>query len=266
MNKWAEQSMKIAAGHGYLDRLQSIYPVSDGGKSSVKLSYEQRNTILELLRRKRKRELLEFLFRLKRFPYDEPFLGFLRQHPIAMKQNPKTISRIWNRLSEMGFSRVVEGIERPMSPSRRFGQSFRNWLTTTITSCDISDISLSKKPVAINASDSVLAKYAREHLGYKRKKGLDLVILGGNSALIGEAKFISATGGTQDKSFRESVEFVRKYSPYKARAIAVIDGVVWAPSGLKNRNSLYARELSRLKKDLVIISALLLPKFIKEEL
>ncbi len=166
----------------------------------------------------------------------------------------------------MGSEEVVRGIERPMSPSRRFGQSFHKWLPSELRSSSIGELDSAKKPVSLYASDSALAKYAAKNLGYRRRKGLDLIILGKSRAVFGEAKFISTSGGTQDKSFREATEFVRKYSSSRARAIAVIDGVVWAPSIIERKNSLYAREIAGLKNDHVVLSSLLLREFVKREL
>jgi len=265
MNHWVKQSIKIAENPGYLDKLQMVYPISTD-RGSVALSVGQKNIIGKLLKNDNKMALLRFLFELKRFPYDEPFAGFLRQHPVSLEQNPKTVGRICAKLSGMGLSEMVKGIERPKSASRRFGQSFRNWLALMVPSCRIEDTVSAKRPVSINDADSALAKYASKNLGYRRAKGLDFVILGKKLSVLGEAKFISTTGGTQDKSFREAVDFIRKYSSKHAHAIAIIDGVVWAPSVLKNHNSLYTREIKKLGDNHIIMSSLLLPEFVKKEL
>ncbi len=264
MNHWTEKSIKIARGTGYLDRLHNVYPVIDG-LGSVKLSTEEKKNIDALLKNGNKAALLSFLLELGRFPYDEPYVGFLRQDSDALIQNPQTVDRIWNKLLQMGTAELIEGIERPMSASRRFGQTFRNWLATKVDSCDIGEISSAQRPVSINAADSILAAYASVNLNYSRQKGLDLVILGEKISVIGEAKFISTTGGTQDKSFRESLDFVHENSSGSTRAIAVVDGVVWSPAVFKSGNSLYSREIAKLRDDYVVISSLLLPEFVKNE-
>jgi len=261
MNKWVEKSIKLAKGRGYLDKLSKVYPVA----SNIirELSVSEIEEIKKVFAKRDCKSLISKLLYFKRFPIDDPYIGFLRRDQSAIDRNPKTIKRICYRLFKLGVSGIVSGIQRPKSSSRQFGQHFKNYLKV-IGYLILNDTKfLNFKGAAfLKGGDAALKKFAKKHLGYRGGKGLDLIFKKNGKFFIGEAKFISTSGGTQDKSFREIISFVKRRSA-GAQHIAIIDGVVWAnPANPRGRN-LYG-SVRRLPENKFVISALLLKEFIKK--
>jgi len=128
MNAWVEKSIKMARGNGYLDKLQKVYPVSVN--AIRKLDPQEKQDIIQAYKKKNARLLIETLLSFERFPIDEPYIGFFRKDNSAMKRNPKTVKRIGEQLFKLGVEGIIEGIERPKSASRQFGQYFKIYIQT----------------------------------------------------------------------------------------------------------------------------------------
>lgn len=259
MNKWVKESLSLAAGQGYLDKLSKVYPVSintirvlsGAEKKSITAAFKKGNGI----------QLINTLLNFKRFPIDDPYIGFIRKDANALSKNPKTLKRISDHLFGLGIDGIVAGIQRPMSSSRQFGQLFRSYARNLgFKIFTNEDIFLNSNGVAIfDGGDAELKRIAKKHFGYNGRKGLDLILKKNKHVFLGEAKFISTSGGTQAKSFRETMSFV-KMSSSAAKHIAIIDGVIWA-QGSSYRNNLYG-QLHKLSEDKYVMSALLLKRFI----
>ena len=266
MNQWVKQSIKLANGPKYLDKLSQIYPVGLSG-DGVRLSKEEIQNIKKLFKARNKRKLLDALIELERFPYDEPYIGFFRADASAIKRNPKTTKRIVENLKRMGVKKVIAGANKAKSESRKFGQSFRKWIQNESGASVYKDKEafLKAKGIAFfDGGDNKLKEVAKKHFGYRRKKGLDFVARAYGTPVIGEAKFISTSGGTQDKSFREGIEFLKKRSGTTIY-VAILDGVVWSRNAklyTNGRKNLYG-SLEKLDKKHVAISALLLKDFLR---
>ena len=214
-----------------------------------------------MFQKKDKKGLIKVLLELERFPFDDPYVGFLRRDSSALAKNPKTVQRMLDRLLEMGIAEILEGATRAKSSSRQFGPTFKNWLATRTYPVLAANEFLKHDGIAIlKGGDQSLAKFAKAHLGYKRKKGLDTVLKIKDQYLIGETKFISTGGGTQDKSFRELLDFIKKQDRNTIR-IAILDGVVWLAQNSQLRNALYAN-IFTLRENQIALSALLLEEFI----
>ena len=262
MNKWVKKSIDLADGHGYLDKLSAIYPVAVN--ISRKLGVAEQKKIKEVFSKKDAKLLIATLLNFARFPIDDPYIGFFRRDKSAIDRNPKTIKRIGAHLFKIGTDGIIAGIQRPKSSSRQFGQYFRNYIGRLgYPALNSNDFLKYKKTAFLNGGDAALKKFAKEHLGYRGSKGLDLVFRKADMFFIGEAKFISASGGTQDKSFRETMSFVKKGS-VKAAHIAVIDGVVWATFAGVGGKNLYDG-VKRLQEKKFVMSALLLKQFLKSK-
>lgn len=267
MNKWVKKSIGLAGGPRYLDNLFKVYPVGTSGENG-RLSKDQAAVIKRLYRSGKFRELLDFLIGLERFPYDEPYIGFLRADPAARTKNPKTVLRVTSTLRRMGERKILEGANKEKSESRKLGQSFRRWVRNEWKSRVYADEGqfLKAEGVAfLDGGDKRLMEFAKKYFGYKRKKGLDFVARAYGVPIVGEAKFISTNGGTQDKSFREAVDFVRKGTG-KAVHVAVLDGVVWNRRGgtpVSGRKNLYS-SLESLDPKRAVLSALLLRDFLED--
>ncbi len=266
MNAWVKKSVGLANGTGYLDKLSAIYPVG-GAESPSRTSKEEEAELKELFRAKDKSKLLQALLELERFPYDEPYIGYFRADESAINRNPKTKKRIITTLHAMGIQKIIAGANKSKSESRKFGQSFRKWICSEWEGAVYTDETrfLRSKGVAfLDGSDKKLKEFATKHFGYRRKKGLDFVALAYGIPVIGEAKFISASGGTQDKSFREGIEFLKKTSG-TTRYVAVLDGVIWnrkAKPYTNGRKNLYS-SLDNLQPQHIALSALLLKQYLQ---
>lgn len=263
MNKWVQNSFKLAASRGYLDKLSDIYPVDTTVRREVNKKAE--SGISRAFKSGNKKELILTLLRLDRFPIDDPYIGFIRKDKSALDKNPKTLGRINKRLRALGLAGILEGVRKPESSSRKMGHTFKKWLHNSgypVLTAD--QILKTRARVAVLAGgDAALKEFAKRELGYKGDKGLDLVIKTGKRFVIGEAKFISASGGTQDKSFRETMNFIRQKGGGAMR-IAVLDGIVWSgPKKKKGKKPTLYESVARLNPKQIMLSALLLKNFIK---
>ncbi len=259
MNYWVNKSIQLAKNANYLDRLLDVYPVHlDVPKKGESKEYK---IIKSAFKNRNRKGLLLELLKLKRFPVDDPYIGFLRRDRSAINRNPKTIKRITGRLFKTGITELIAGVEQAKSPSRRFGQLFRVYLKTLRIPV-VSAKDFKKKRIAIlEGSDATLKNFAAQELGYRGDKGLDLVLKINKQFYIGETKFISTPGGTQDKSFRETMTFINKPGKF-AKRIAILDGVVWLTNSTKKQHTNLYSNLLKLKSDQLVMSALLLKEFI----
>lgn len=265
MNKWVKKSVNLANSCSYLDNLMEVYPVDLAMPREI--NPEERKRIKEIFTRRNKKKLISILLDLKRFPIDDPYIGFLRRNRKALDKNPKTVRRIGKRLLSIGLNGILIGASKPKSPSRQLGQMFRKWLSKLGYPILSKEDFLGCKGIAIlKGGDAALKKFAKDNLGYRGQKGLDMVLRIKRRFIIGEAKFITASGGGQDKGFRETIAFI-KHKGRRALRIAILDGVVWlAPDKIKTRKkkklSLYESVL-RLNKNQIALSVLLLKDFIR---
>lgn len=256
MNTWTEKSFELAKEKGYLDKIFKIYPVEQNGSENL-VDDEMKEKIKEFLNNKNAKDLIAFLITFKRFPFDEPYLGFLRHFNEALEKNPKTKERILIRLQKIGIQGIIDGINRPKSASRKFGKYFSFWIQNNFKVLEEKEFLIKNQGIyVLKGGDKKLANYARKYLKYDRKKGLDFVIKVNNIHVIGEAKFVSHSGGTQDKSVREVVNLVKDKKP-TCILVGLIDGVPWVS------NSTLSKSLHDLKEDQYIMSALFFKEFLQ---
>lgn len=258
MNKWVKNSFELVNSHGYLDKLTSVYPVNSIENREV--SEQEKERIHKAFSSNNSKELISVLLDFKKFPVDDPYVGFLRRDRKALDKNPKTIKRIGDRLFSLGYEGIVSGVGKPKSPSRQMGQMFTNWLSNLDYPILPKEDFLDYKETAIlRGGDELLMQFAKNNIGYRRKKGLDLVLKTNKNFVLGEAKLITTKGGTQDKSFREAIGFAKSKNK-NAINVAILDGVIWLPSN--NKKNLY-NSLLDLTEDQIVLSSLLLKDFIK---
>lgn len=260
MNKWIKNSFYLATSHGYLDKLSKVYPVNFTANREINV--KEKENIHKAFSSKNSKELINVLLDFKKFPIDDPYIGFLRKDRSALNKNPKTIKRIGHRLFHLGYEGILSGVEKPKSPSRQMGQMFKNWLPNLGYPILTEEKFLKYNRISIlRGGDELLMRFAKNKIGYKRKKGLDLVLKTIKNFVLGEAKLITTNGGTQDKSFREAMNFVKTKNK-NAINIAILDGVIWLPSNNKKKKNLYDT-LRDLNENQIVISSLLLKDFIE---
>jgi len=255
MNKWIQKSIKLANSQGYLDKLFEIYPIETGDPRQIPKMLKEE--IQKAFKDKNKIELIKKLLELPKFPIDDPYIASIRRHPFLLQKNPETIERITRRLFSMDVETILDLGSSPKSPSRQLGHSFKRWLRTLNYPFLNKDEFVNYKGVAfLEGSDKRLKQFAVEKLGVKKlKKGIDFVLKTKNRFILGEAKFLTDYGGTQNNQFRDATS-VARIKRGKIIGIAVLDGIVWFES-----NAYMHRTIKSI--DGIALSALLLKKFIR---
>jgi len=255
MNKWIQKSIKLANSQGYLDKLFEIYPIETGNPRQVPETLKKE--IQKAFKDKNKVELIKKLLKLPKFPIDDPYIASIRRHPFLLKKNPETIERITGKLFLMDVETILNLGTRPKSPSRQLGHSFKRWLRALNYPFLSKDEFVNHKGIAfLEGSDKKLKQFAVEELGVKElKKGIDFILKTKNKFILGEAKFLTDYGGTQNNQFRDAIS-VAKIKRGKIIGIAVLDGIIWFES-----NAYMHRTVKSI--DRIALSALLLERFIR---
>jgi len=255
MNKWIQKSIKLANSQGYLDKLFKIYPIETGSPRQIPEILKKE--IQKAFNDKNKVELIKKLLKLPKFPIDDPYIASIRRHPFLLQKNPETIERITKKLFSMDVETILDLGSSPKSPSRQLGHSFKRWLRTLNYPFLSKDEFVNHKGIAFLAgSDKRLKQFAVEELGVKElKKGIDFILKTKNKFILGEAKFLTDYGGTQNNQFRDAIS-VAKIKRGKIIGIAVLDGIVWFES-----NAYMHRTVKSI--DGIALSALLLKEFIR---
>ena len=256
MNKWVQKSIELAKSNGYLDKLFEIYPIEVG--SIREISPEAKKRIETVFKSKNKKELLKEILKLQRFPFDDPYVASLKKHPYLLDKNPQTIKRISEKLLSLGLKSVLKLAVVPKSPSRQLGSSFKNWLPSLgFPLLEEEKFKNYKGRTFLKGSDKILKDFASKNLRVKNlKKGIDFIFKSGGRFILGEAKFLTDYGGTQNNQFRDAISLT-KIKKDKIIGIALLDGIVWFES------SSYMHRKAKSVSG-VALSALLLDRFIKE--
>lgn len=255
MDPWIKKSIEIANAPRYLDRLSDIYPMNVNPERP--LDPKHLVQIKQAYENKRTPELIRLLIDCSDiFPVKDSYIGFIKKKPSAISENPLTTERIGARLYSLGLEKMVQESQRPKETNRQLGNSFKGWVPSLGYRMVDSEqmVASNKGIVVLKGSDDVLGTFAREKLGCKIKKGIDLIVKKDKRYIIGEAKFLTTPGGEQDRGFDDASSFVKGKSG-KATRIALIDGYIWLESlgGLHDKI---------VKSDATILSALLLKDFI----
>lgn len=218
-----------------------------------------KNEVQKAFRTKNKIDLIKELLKLPKFPIDDPYIASLRRHPFLLSKNPETVERISNKLFSMGIDAILELAGKPKSPSRQLGHSFKRWLRILDYPFLRANEFKEYGGIAfLEGSDKKLKKFAIDELGIRNlKKGIDFILKIRNKFVLGEAKFLTDYGGTQNNQFNDAIN-VAKIKKDKIIGIAVLDGIVWFES-----NAYMHRTIKSLSG--IALSALLLEEFIKEQ-
>jgi hypothetical protein len=257
MNHWTQLSIDYANQRSYLDDLFQIYPtIPDGIRE---LNGDLWKDVEKAFGDKDNTALLKNLVKLDLFPIKDSYIAYLRRDKTALERNPATAARLAGRLYEMGLDNIYARCSEPKETNRQIGPLFKRWLNKKalgIQPVKLEQFLATKENAILDASDAEMMAFAREHLNYKHKKGLDFVGRFNGKYVIGEAKFLTDFGGHQNAQFNDAIATINA-KDVKAIKIAILDGVLY----IKGKNKMYKDITGKLKND-NIMSALVLREFL----
>jgi len=250
INNWINRSIEIANGIGYYDQLIRVYPINDNELREIK----NENAIKNAYNEKNQMKLFDLLLEQDKFPIDDPYVAAFRRG-FKPSKNPETIKRIMERVLCFSLNEILSMIQEPAKPSRQIGQLFHNWINNIgIPVLKTSDFLENRNIAILEGNDTSLKKFAEQYLEYHIDKGLDLVARVDDTFIIGEAKFLTDLGGTQNNQFKSALNLVQNYNG-NAIPIAILDGICW----LENKTML--KNIKEVNGN--IMSALLLVEFLR---
>lgn len=257
MNYFLQQSIELAK-RDYLDQLFRIYPMSPDNIREINCKKWQR--FKEAFTQNKQSEIIESLLDFELFPIKDSYIAYLRRDKSAINRNPLTIARICERLKEMGLGKIYENLSQPKETNRQIGPLFKRWVNSGALGLEpisINDFLHTKDNAILNASDSVMKDYAKEHLGYEREKGLDFIARFNGNIIVAEAKFLTDFGGHQNAQLEDALELLK--SPLKENVvkIAILDGVCY----IQNKSKINTMLCQKYGNE-NILSALLLRDFL----
>lgn len=262
MNKWVKNSIEIANAWGYLDDLSEIYPATLLPKRYLdNLSTGQ---IKRLHKQRKAKEIVIFLLGLTKkkhpFPIEHPYASLFRQKPELIKKNPEVFKKLGKIILSMPVKDVIKGCERPIDINRVMGQMFFNWLVKFFPSKGIPFLPEAKfdsftGKAFLKGRDADISNYINQRFRIRLERGRDFLYKTGNKFVIGEARFLSTSGGSQTRDLHETITFIKKFKG-KIKAVGVVDGIMWF-------NRSYVGLLKTLGKNEPALSILLLEKYLK---
>jgi hypothetical protein len=257
MNHWTKLSIEYANQRSYLDDLFHVYPTIPDGIRDIDGGLWK--NVEKAFRKKDNTTLLENLLKLDLFPIKDSYVAYLKRDKASLKRNPATVNRLCGRLYEMGLKEIFSQSSEPKETNRQIGPLFRRWVNSKslgITPVKIDKFLKTGENAILDASDAEMLVFAKEHLNYKRNKGLDFIGRFNGKYVIGEAKFLTDFGGHQNAQFNDAISTL-KVKGAKATTIAILDGVLY----IKGKNKMHKDIIGKLKNE-NIVSALVLREFL----
>ncbi|HCN36433.1 MAG TPA: restriction endonuclease [Bacteroidetes bacterium] len=257
MNYWTRLSIDYANQRSYLDDLFKVYPTIPDGIRTI--DKELWKNIEKAFYSKINEVLINELLKLDLFPIKDSYIAYLKQDPNSIKRNPQTINRICGRLYDLGLDKIFERCSEPKETNRQIGPMFNNWLkrkSLGLQPVSLEEFLSNSNNAILGGTDDDKMKFAKIHLNYVRNKGLDLVARFNNKYVIGEAKFLSSDGGSQNSDFEDAIATIEAKET-NAIKVAILDGVLYIPSGKKMH-----KYITNPYKDYNIMSSLVLREFL----
>lgn len=262
MNIWTEKSVEYAKSKDYLDELFQVYPILKNPNRP--LSQKKKDNIREAITTGDYKRLILECIQSKVSPIKDSYIGFLKHDKGALDRNPATVNRLGQALMDMGYDKIIAEMERPAETNRQMGAAFSNWIDKNVLGIPITkdkDTFLySEENMILNTNDKERGEFARIHLGYGRNSGLDFLCRYYGKYIIGEAKFISDSGGNQKNQLNSAMNIftsITTVSKKEVIPIAILDGVLY----LEGDNQMY-HTIKRNNND--VMSALFLREFIHQ--
>jgi hypothetical protein len=262
LNEWVRKSIRLAESEGYLDKLSSIYPATT---LPVRPLNNQLRDKIRLLHKNGDLEgLLKLLLELTKkkhpFPIEHPYASIFRQNPGLIEKNPRVFQELGRVILSMSVEDVIKGVERPTDINRVMGQAFYKWLRNHFSN---QGIPILPEPqftsytgnTLFDGRNSDILTYVTRTLKLQLVRGRDFLYKTKSGRfVIGEARFLSTSGGSQNRDLNETIEFIR-HTKGKVIGVGVLDGIVWF-------NRRYVDMLSSLEDDEPALTVLLLEDFL----
>jgi len=260
VNKWVRKSIERANCPGYLDELSEIYPADLLPKRP--LDPESKSQIRTLHKRGMGGELVRLLLGLTKrkhpFPIEHPYASLFRQKPFLLDQNPKVLGDLEKAVLSLTADEVISGCERPVDINRAMGQSFHKWIRRRfgrkVPFLAEEEFHACRKRAFLDGNDEKILQYVRNEYGLVLTRGRDFLFKCQAKAVVGEARFLSTSGGSQARDLGESIDFIKR-ARAPVQAVAVLDGIVWYSAA-------YLKRLKELRADNAALTALLLGEYL----
>lgn len=264
MNIWITKSINFAATRNYLDELYKIYPTNSDVQREIdadlwKEIEDNYNITQKNMTNENKISLLHSLLKLDLFPIKDSYVAYLRRDPSALSRNPATVSRLVARIFQLGLDAVYERVSTPKEANRQIGPMFKKWIaqgTLGYRVVPLSEFENTKDDCILNATDTEMMQWCRNHLNYDRDKGLDFVARKNGKYIIGETKFLTDFGGHQNAQLNDAFDTLL-LNNVNAIKVAILDGVIY----IRNNGKMY-KKITGQFKNYNIMSALLLQDFL----
>jgi len=253
MNEWARKTLQLVKKENYLDRLQEIYPHEQGERrfdkkieDRIRKNFQSRDNV----------SLLDQLLDLEKFPYKDSYVAFLRKDRSSLIRNPRTVERICSTLYEMGIEKIIAGVSQPKEANTRRGQQFKNWAKQNFKWANIEEFKKSRQGILmLDASEKEARDFCNKVMGVGISKRPDMVAKTDIRYVIGEAKFLSSSGGNQGRAFDDGMNLANNTSG-SAYKVFILDGIHWIETG--------SNEYKRIDYgNAAVFSALLLNDFLR---
>jgi len=257
MNYWTELSIEYANQRSYLDDLFQVYPTIPEGIRDIN---QQRWAEIEKAFQKQDNiELISTLLKLKKFPLKNSYVSFLRKDTASLLRNPQTVNRLAGSIYQLGLNKLYEKCTEPKETNTQMGPMFSRWVQNKslgIAPVNLETFLSNTDNAILGGNDAVLLAFAKEKFGYNKEKGLDFIARFNKKYVLGEAKFITDSGGNQDKSFVDIISTIN--ANYKEIvSIGIVDGIPW----LINKSKYYT-DITTKYANANIMSALVLREFL----
>jgi hypothetical protein len=257
MNYWTGLSIEYANQRSYLDDLFQVYPTIPDGIRQI--DQERWSKIEEAFHTKNNSHLITAILKLDLFPIKDSYIAYFKKDSSSILRNPKTVDRICGRLYQMGLEKIYERSSEPKETNRQIGPMFENWVkkkSLGIEPIPLLDFEKATSNAILGGSDVEKKIFAKKYLNYNRDKGLDFVALFNGKYIIGEAKFLTAEGGSQNSDFEDATATLESKDT-NAIKVAILDGIPYIKS-----NSKMHRFITNPYKDYNIMSSLVLREFL----
>lgn len=225
LNQWVQRSINYFNNQSYIDDISEVY--NYGVAEPQRIESGLRRRILSAHNDRNDEELITLLRELNKFPYDEPFWYLLQEIDGFIENNPNQVNRIALSLYNMSGEELLAKIESSPKLNQQTGPMFNNWLVNKFNALNIDDFIQSEQGIHVLGGSEIEAKnFLEDQLNQNVDKRPDVVAKVNSTYIIGEAKWVGRSGGNQDKSVDEVLNFCSNVRGNVLR-IGIIDGFVW---------------------------------------